>query len=73
MDAETTLPLGFDGPWSHGLILMHELGHAMGLGHVHDPHQVMYSGRYPDLRVDDWGPGDLEGLRQVGAPDRCAA
>jgi hypothetical protein len=73
MDTARTGPLGFEGPWFHGVILMHELGHAMGLGHVRDPHQIMYSGRHPDLSVADWGSGDLEGLRRVGAPDRCAA
>ena len=62
---------GFEGWWTHGMTLLHELGHAVGLGHVGDPEQTMYGGRSPDLALDDWGEGDLAGLDAVGASDIC--
>lgn len=50
-------------------LLMHELGHVMGLDHVRTPTQVMYH------RVSTrthWGAGDLAGLRSLGRPAECA-
>ncbi len=46
-------------------IIQHELGHLIGLGHVADPAQLMYSetGTQPVL---DWGTGDLAGLHALG-------
>lgn len=60
---------GFTGSGSRGLALMHELGHAMGLGHVRAQQQVMN----PVLgkRHGRWGAGDLAGLRTVGRPAGC--
>lgn len=46
-------------------LYMHEFGHAVGLDHVKDRSQLMY----PQLvqgRPDDFGPGDLAGLRALG-------
>jgi Matrixin len=64
---------GFHGWWSHGMTVLHELGHVVGLDHVKDREQVMYAGRRPVLGLSDWGDGDLEGLEVVGAPASCAA
>lgn len=46
-------------------IIQHELGHLIGLDHVADPAQLMYSesGTQPQL---DWGTGDLAGLHALG-------
>jgi hypothetical protein len=45
-------------------IVLHELGHAVGLGHVSDPAQLMY----PEASsVLDFASGDLSGLAQLGA------
>lgn len=44
-------------------VVMHELGHVLGLGHVHDPTEVMNT----SVSATDWGPGDLRGLRIVGS------
>ncbi len=72
LDAKTAGEGGFDGWWSHGATVLHELGHAVGLAHVDDPDQIMYGGRWPDLDTSGWGSGDLEGLRRLGRADDCA-
>lgn len=49
-------------------VLLHELGHLVGLGHVGDPYQVMYdTNAYP---LDSYRAGDLRGLEQLGL-GRC--
>jgi hypothetical protein len=49
-------------------IVMHELGHLVGLDHVQDDHQLMY----PTSRGDvlDFAAGDLTGLAALGT-GRC--
>lgn len=44
-------------------VMLHELGHVLGLAHVKDPHELMYSEM---TSVRDFGPGDREGLALVG-------
>ncbi|WP_163506302.1 peptidase M10A and M12B matrixin and adamalysin [Fodinicola acaciae] len=46
-------------------IIEHELGHLVGLAHVHDPHEIMN----PDATITatDYGPGDLRGLALLGS------
>jgi len=58
-----------DGP-SVMSLLLHELGHAMGLGHVASKHDVMHEGLGPWSRPH-YGAGDLAGLAQVGAGQGC--
>ena len=48
-------------------IYLHELAHAMGLGHVTDRSQLMY----PKVSVHTFGRGDLAGLARVGAYTGC--
>ncbi len=49
-------------------VLLHELGHLVGLGHVEDPYQVMYdTNSYPLAR---YHAGDLRGLEHLGL-GRC--
>jgi hypothetical protein len=48
-------------------IYLHELAHAMGLGHVTDRSQLMY----PQVSVRTFGRGDLAGLARVGARTGC--
>jgi hypothetical protein len=49
-------------------IILHELGHLVGLDHVDDPSQLMY--RQTNGEVTDFGAGDLRGLAQLGT-GRC--
>lgn len=45
-------------------VIMHEVGHVVGLDHVSDPRELMFpSATY----VLGWGPGDLQGLAAAGA------
>lgn len=44
-------------------IVMHELGHLVGLKHVSDPSELMYP---RSTGQTAFGPGDREGLRQLG-------
>jgi hypothetical protein len=45
-------------------VVQHELGHVMGLDHVADQAQLMYS---EGAEARDWGTGDLAGLHQLGS------
>jgi matrixin len=71
VDVDATAERGFGYRYAHGPVLLHELGHIMGLDHVRDPNQLMYSGRHPNVGVHDYGTGDLEGLRRLGVDAGC--
>ncbi len=64
-------PPGFaDSGGSAGLLLLHELGHTVGLAHSTDPTQVMYPSMLPKIRPT-YQNGDLSGLARVGATGGC--
>jgi hypothetical protein len=48
-------------------IILHELGHLVGLGHVEDPKQVMYPSS--SYEVTSLATGDLNGLAKLGRGD----
>jgi hypothetical protein len=45
-------------------VVMHELGHVLGLGHVQDRNEVMYPAAHGQTA---YGVGDLSGLARLGA------
>jgi predicted Zn-dependent protease len=49
-------------------VLAHELAHAIGLGHVGDPDELMYP--YA-AGHDRYQAGDLAGLAALGRPASC--
>ena len=49
---------------SERAVVMHELGHVVGLAHVKDPRQLMYS---KNNGQTEYGDGDLTGLAELGA------
>jgi hypothetical protein len=64
--------LGFSqglGPTGLQGLLLHELGHMMGLDHVQDRAEVMYPVMH-DV-PNGYGPGDREGLWDLGAAQGC--
>jgi hypothetical protein len=46
-------------------VILHELGHVVGLDHTTDRHQLMYS--ESQFNVTDYGTGDLRGLALLGS------
>jgi hypothetical protein len=66
LDAQQiTEMLGQPGGWDEvRAVLMHELGHLVGLDHVNDPSQLMYPESTPDVR--QFAAGDLNGLALLG-------
>lgn len=62
------------GTGSSGLegLLLHEIGHMVGLNHVGSTYEVMY-GTMHDLPHGGFGPGDREGLYYMGAAQGCIA
>jgi hypothetical protein len=69
LDAEHRLASGFGPGSTEGEVLLHELAHAVGLGHVEDPTQVMY---YRTTNSEsEFGAGDRAGLAALGAAAGC--
>lgn len=54
-----------DGTARARAIVQHELGHLVGLAHVGDPRELMFTEESP-LQADDWGSGDRQGLARLG-------
>ncbi|HYJ60734.1 MAG TPA: matrixin family metalloprotease [Actinomycetota bacterium] len=62
---------GWAHRWALGPVLLHEWGHVLGLAHVQDTDQIMWSRQVPDAErnpspyVTDYGEGDLGGLARL--------
>lgn len=73
LDRTAHLRHGFhaSGAVDWGQVMLHELGHIVGLRHVASRSEIMYP--YALRGTHRYGAGDLAGLRAVGASRPCAA
>ena len=69
LDATNRVASGFGPGTTDGEVLLHELAHAVGLGHVLDATQVMYP--QTTSSESQFGAGDRAGLAALGAPAGC--
>ncbi|MEX2101855.1 MAG: hypothetical protein WEA54_04885 [Actinomycetota bacterium] len=65
MNADQSLPAGFDSDGSWGPAFQHELGHLVGLDHVESRREVMAPAHFPPWPTD-YGEGDRRGLARLG-------
>jgi len=64
------MPRGFGYGFKRGNVLLHEIGHVMGLNHVKDSRQLMSPYIGGDTRNGfQWG--DQAGLKKVGKNQKC--
>jgi hypothetical protein len=68
INADDPNPPGFDTTDSQGPVVLHELGHVMGLDHVTTSGELMEGS---GGGVADFGPGDLAGLDRLGRDAGC--
>jgi hypothetical protein len=69
VNADEHLLPGFGIGPTWGPVLLHELGHIVGLGHVRSTSELMYPQENPVM--NDFGRGDLEGFRLLGRSAGC--
>ena len=67
-DVRIALHTAYDSRAGYVPVLLHELGHAVGLGHSSDKRSVMYAYQNGAAR---YNRNDLTGLRSVGAVNGC--
>ena len=67
-DGNARLFPGF-GENSWGKVILHELGHVVGLSHYESPDSVMNA--MIDTSHPGWGPGDRAGLLELGKGGSC--
>lgn len=55
---------GFGIGRTRGALILHELGHVAGLGHVKNDNEIMSEYSSVMTRLTSYGPGDIQGLRR---------
>lgn len=70
VDPNVSMAGGFGNGVTRGALLLHELGHVVGLGHSGDSAQAMYP-VLSSKTFGSYGAGDAAGLTAVGATQGC--
>jgi hypothetical protein len=70
LDATAHLAPGFGAGQTEGALLMHEIGHAVGLDHARHASQIMYPLLGPHAATM-YGAGDYRGLQLLGRSQGC--
>lgn len=71
-DTNRPVPHGFGPGVNWGRIMLHELGHVIGLGHVQSRTSLMNESlTQQTISSSEWGVGDLIGLRHLGRESGC--
>lgn len=69
----TPLDNGFGPGASWGRVMIHELGHLVGLGHVRTSQEIMFDELGLQTGRAEYHRGDLDGLRLLGREAGCLA
>lgn len=69
-DKAVKMRSGFGAGDRRGNLVLHELGHVVGLDHVSDRKQLMHP-QLSDTTPNGFAEGDLQGLRELGAAAGC--
>ena len=67
---QPALARGFGAGLSRGNLVLHELGHVVGLDHIGDRTQLMHASIHQDS-PNGYAAGDLAGLARLGAREGC--